>query len=480
MRSLRLLQAAALAAVLSCSTASFAAGPLGAKGAPIQTSSYSIDLFQGPVLASSRVTSLGGAYAGIAEGVEGGQVNPAAHSLRVPWSIDWFDWDWTLGFTLPSSLAQTDFDNNGTKGFSYQSFVFGTVGANMQFGNWGFGVLLDTQTYHLQELAGVVTVDPSRPHLSVQLSRARLQMSRALFDGQLQVGAGFRAATMSFTASDEPSGGGNDDRELFKTTGGAPELGALWAPHALPVRVGVTGRMRVRSETDPASATQPDEQGDILLGPMYLPEHVELPWEVEAGVAWQIGRRKLNQPWVNPHDVIAPLLSEVASARAERLRKKTPADKDKKARLLEEDRIRASRLDARERMKARYLAMPRQKVLLSASVLVVGAASNAVGVEAFMRQQVERSGRVVSAVPRLGIETELIPELLQFRVGSYLEPSRFRQNNARVHATGGFDLRLFTWRVFGLFEAGTAWRAGGFVDGSRGYLGWGASVGVWH
>jgi len=305
-------------------------------------------------------------------------------------------------------------------------------------------------------------------------------MSRSFFDGQLQLGAGARAVSMSFTASDKPQGGSDEDRQLFHTVGAAPEVGAIWAPHALPVRVGLTGRMRVRSETDPDSATQPDAQGDLLLGPMYLPEHVTLPWEIEAGVAWQIGRRKLNLPWINPHDVVGPLLSEVGRARLLRQRRGAPADEDKKAREIEDDRIRASKADARERLKARYLAMPRQKLLISASVLVVGAASSAVGVEAFMRQQVERSGRVVSAVPRLGIETELVPELLQVRVGSYLEPSRFQQNRARVHGTAGFDLRLFSWRVFGLFEEGTAWRAGGFVDGTRGYLGWGASVGVWH
>ncbi len=475
-RSARLLTVLSAAALL-CSARARAAGPLGAKGDPIQTSAYAIDLFQGPVLASSRVTSLGGSYAGIAEGVEGGQLNPAAHAVRVPWSIDWFDYDWTLGFTLPSSLANTDFDNNGTPGFSYDSFRFMTLGANMQTGAWAFGILTDAQTYHL---AGMESVDANLPNLRVDLMRARAHIARAWFGGQLVVGAGFRMVTMSFTASKDPMSDQEDDRELFNTTGAAPEVGAIWAPSRLPLRAGITGRLQTRSETDLASETKPNAEGDILLGSMYLPEHVELPWEVEAGFSWQFGKRRLNLPWINPRDVVAPLTAEINRARAARLRARVSEAAERKARALEDDRMRASRADARSRLQARYRAMPRQKLLVSASLLVTGPTSNAVGLESFLRQQVDRSGRRVSFTPRLGVETELVPELLMVRAGTYLEPSRFRAANARLHGTAGFDLRLFAWRVFGLFEEGTAWRAGAFLDATRGYLGWGASVGVWH
>ena len=39
------------------------------EGQPIRTNRYSIDLFQGPVLASTRVTGLAGAFVAMAEGV---------------------------------------------------------------------------------------------------------------------------------------------------------------------------------------------------------------------------------------------------------------------------------------------------------------------------------------------------------------------------------------------------------------------------
>ena len=47
--------------------AALADGPLGANGERITTSSYSIDLYQGPVSAGNRVIGLGGAYVAIAE-----------------------------------------------------------------------------------------------------------------------------------------------------------------------------------------------------------------------------------------------------------------------------------------------------------------------------------------------------------------------------------------------------------------------------
>ncbi|MGE0325402.1 MAG: hypothetical protein AB7S68_23955, partial [Polyangiaceae bacterium] len=57
--------------MLSWGGVALAAGPLGAEGSEIRTSDYTVDLYQGPVTASSRVIGLGGAYVSIAEGVEG-------------------------------------------------------------------------------------------------------------------------------------------------------------------------------------------------------------------------------------------------------------------------------------------------------------------------------------------------------------------------------------------------------------------------
>src|SRR5262245_18550933 len=91
---------------------------LPAEGSAINTSNYTIDLYQGPVFSGARITGLAGAFTPIAEGVPGYGYNPASAAQRVPWSIDWFDWDLDAGVTFPSSITGTDFDNNGDNSYT--------------------------------------------------------------------------------------------------------------------------------------------------------------------------------------------------------------------------------------------------------------------------------------------------------------------------------------------------------------------------
>ena len=105
---------------------------------------------------------------------------------------------------------------------------------------------------------------------------------------------------------------------------------------------------------------------------------------------------------------------------------------------------------------------------------------DAVGIESFLQRVVARSGERVSLSPRLGIETEFVPNWVRVRMGTYGEPTRFVTSSNRLHGTFGFDVKLFPWSVFGLFEDGTEWRLSAAVDAAPRYLGWGAGIGVWH
>jgi hypothetical protein len=84
------------------------------------------------------------------------------------------------------------------------------------------------------------------------------------------------------------------------------------------------------------------------------------------------------------------------------------------------------------------------------------------------------------------VESEIIPHWVKLRAGSYYEPTRFRTSpsgeklTGRLHGTFGLDAKLFPWSVFGLFDEGTEWRAGGAIDQADGYFGWSVSIGVWH
>jgi hypothetical protein len=97
-----------------------------------------------------------------------------------------------------------------------------------------------------------------------------------------------------------------------------------------------------------------------------------------------------------------------------------------------------------------------------------------------LSQTVERSGEHTVVTVRAGVESELIPTWLVVRGGSYYEPSRFRDGHARVHGTGGFDVRLLRSTIFGLFPDDTLFRVSGAVDVARDYFGWSLGAGVLH
>src|SRR5690606_28950297 len=111
-RAARLLPTASLA-VAALLPARVAQAQLGPDGSRITTNDYAIDLFQGPVIASSRVIGLGGAYVAVADFIEGNTQNPAAPAVRTAHAVDHDDWDLGFGITFPSSRASSDFFNTG-------------------------------------------------------------------------------------------------------------------------------------------------------------------------------------------------------------------------------------------------------------------------------------------------------------------------------------------------------------------------------
>jgi hypothetical protein len=134
----------------------------------------------------------------------------------------------------------------------------------------------------------------------------------------------------------------------------------------------------------------------------------------------------------------------------------------------------------RRRLRARFESMRRFYVLVSSSLSVTGPVKDGVGVESFLQRQVDRSGENITLSPHLGVESEVVPHWLKVRAGCYGEPTRFERGTARLHGTLGFDMKLFPWTVFGLFEDGTQFRASSAIDGAQRYFGWGFGVGVWH
>lgn len=448
--------------VLLCSAEAKAGGPLGPPGSRVQTSQYTVDLFQGPVLASSRITALAGAYTAIAEGTEGIPFNPAAASFRPPYSTTRDDYDLTAGLTLPASVQGSDFDNNGKVGFTYDKFFWLTFGGLLQHDRLGFGMTVSFQQYELG-VPGTPVRLPSSDEVIASVTARLIRLDPVVSYGflrdQLHLGAGIRFTGFYGIGNTGLVGGTVDNERLLLNANTAGlQAGALWAPHGLPLRVGGAARSpQISTQSDEGRITA-NAAGDRVVGNVFLPQRVELPWEVEAGVAVQLWKRPFNIPWQDE--------AKVPKEDTERWRRDKNGQPEPHS------------MAARRLLAARYAEIPRERVLLSFSALVSGPVKDAVGIESMLSQTVDRSGERTVVTLRGGAEAEVIPNWLVLRAGSYLEPTRFRGGETRLHGTGGFALRVLRWSMFGLFDENTLFRVSFAVDGARDYFGWSIGAGL--
>lgn len=440
---------------------------------------YDIEIYQGPLLAPIHVMGLGGAYIASAEDTEGSAVNSAAPAVRDPYSTNWFDYDLSVGLSFPGAFANTDFDNHGDNATlpanhaSAGNFLDLNLGATMQFGGLGIAATGDLQQF------SITSQSPSSSSLTMQIGRWKALAAYGFLDGQLVVGSGARIVTMQILEQNSGT--------LLTMTGLAPEAGALVMPTGQPWRIGATVRAPV--------------SGGVLgsgrsVGGLVLPTDIVEPWEAEVGVAYQLGPRPLNPGWENPHAQEAELRREIQRDRDKRalqysIEMAITPSKEREAkrveqeaqelalRALEDEHLREASEDLRAVRKARYENWPREKILLLASALVTGPSSDAISVEGFLDQRLERVGLQPTVTPRLGIEGEPIPDRMLLRAGTYVEPSRYDGGSARQHFTFGADVRLFPLEFWGLLPA-AVWKIGLFVDLAPRYQNAGIGLGNWH
>ena len=474
-----------------------AAGPLAANGQPISTSTYSIDLYQGAVSAGNRVMGLAGAYVAIAEDVDGDLQNPAAPAVRPFFSVEHFDYWLGLGLTFPARLSSIDFFNSGSEtGFRGAAGepVFLTPAVNLQWGTFGLGVTAELSNWGFDTGQRDMTPGDAETSLEAAMRTFHVQLANSFLDGQLIAGVGVRYLTMSLDASVA----GDDARTLFDTSGAGLEIGVVFRPNLQPYRLGAAFRTAIDTEPSFSRSLLPTAEGDIVVqsdaAMLYLPERVSLPWDVNVGAAFQFGRRPLNPvprtvEQVTERDALQFRLRQL-DREEERERRLAMAATESERAAVErefqrEERLDIARLeraydDARRALRDSFAEVGRTYLLLSTSLLVSGRVSDAVGVESFLDQVVNRSGAQVVFSPRVGAEAEIWENHLKARGGAYLEPTRFTTSAPRVHATLGMDLRLFRWDVFGLWPDDFMWQIGGSVDVSRRYLTWGISLAGWY
>ena len=468
-----------------------AGGPLGQNGEAITTSRYSIDSYQGVVSSGSRSVGLGGAYVAVAEDVDGNLQNPATPAVRPAYSVDYFDY-W-LGFAIssPTDIQNLDFFNSGSTTAvraGGESFVFATPALNLQWGTFGIGLTAEFQNYGF----ATPTDAANSAQLAMVLAGVHLQAANAFLEHQLVIGFGMRILTQVVESRTEEA-----SEDLFASQGTGSELGVLYRPRGLPLRLGFAWRQAIETTARYQQALLPDASGDITIpgatGPIYLPEGVSIPWDVNLGAALQLGRA------FNPRWRYAEGEAERAAIHyrlrqldrdAERTRRlaaaKTEAEQEAVEDELDEqqehdDELLEAAIDnARKLIRVSNATHAGRYLMVSAAMVISGTAEEAVGVDSLLTQEVNRSGKEVVYSPRFGAESEVWPNLLKLRAGTYLEPTRFETSSPRWHGTFGFDVRLINWDVFGIWSDDYLWRLGVSGDVSQRYSVWALSIGGWY
>jgi hypothetical protein len=464
-------------------------------GGHIQTHDYSIDLSQTPVLAGTRVTGLSGAYVAVAEGIDGVAQNPGAIALRTPWSTDHFDFDIGLGVTFSSALARSDVFNSGRRTLAAptgeEALTFFNIAATFQIGRWGFGFSSDFQSYSLDRSKSARMSGSEQ--LLARFAITHSTLGYGFADNQWLIGVGIRGSALDVVNTVTA-----EERSLFSAAGLGLEAGLLLRPKDAPFRIGVCARSPVTASASPSSVRLVYE-GDAEKE-LYLPDTVALPWELNAGAAFELGKRPLNPRLLDATQEFLPLRRYYEWRERERVRARREARQEAARAGRDPDAAEAAlgaELDTQaaldglwlereqkeleRRLRERARGMPRSHLLLSFSLDVLGPLGKAVGVESFLERTVQRSGRRASFSPRVGLETEAVQGWTRLRVGSYLEPSRFDESNgARAHFTVGFDQRLFRWEVFGLWTEGSTWMLSASLDVAREYVSSGLGIGMWH
>jgi hypothetical protein len=458
----------------------------------LERNDFNIDAVTGPVLGSSRVVGMGGAYTALATDIDGAHWNPASFGSRPLYEFDWFEYGLSLSYFAPGLFGLDDFYNN-RDGLGVDGFSFLSLGLRFQFGNFGAGGDTRVQIYN---------TGSGRDEVNILLVESHLGLAYALWDGQVVVGLGARVVDLDMDLPDQT--------QLVHFTGAGLEGGVLLKLESFPWRLGVAGRGPVNSRAQLADGMVEIDGVKTVHG-FVMPNKVLMPWEVRVGFAWQFGPRPMNRRWVAPYDPEPGLRAELERARCLRaasqlLREKEgqknvmpqenmcpdlpeqPRDpgwwmREEKLRQAE-DQVLEKSLEMREESiekekQKEYLAIPRTYWLISADLFLEGSTEDGIGIDAFVEQERRRSGEELSVGFRIGAETEIIPDQLKLRAGFYLEPARNAGASPRPHGTGGVEVRLFRWDLFGYLDEFDL-RISLTVDGAPRYLDIGVGIGFWH
>jgi hypothetical protein len=385
-----------LAATLSASRAGAQAPP---QFPPITDRNFTIDVHEGVIFGSPRLVAMGGAAFAVGEGATGLFTNAAAGAVRPTKPTDKIEWSAFFNSYVPASGV--DFNNNGDASNEYRRSAVYAPGLIFQIGAWGMALNVGYVRYEIApEAGGGLGTRSIVPHLSV---------ARYIETLSLTVGAGIRGALLNVYTREGSNG-------LFTNAGASGELGTVWQPRSVNLRLALAGALPVYTGTIQSTCDPLNCFGYIL------PEAAAAPWVLVVGSAYRISRSRWNQ-------------------------KVDTAFRDE------------------------------YQVTLGFDLMFVGALDNAYSLEEFAAKRLQPSGRDATVSPHAGAEIEVIPGWLRLRGGSYFEPSRYPDVDGRWHGTAGTEVRLFGFKLGGTERRVSIQLAGDFAPR---YHNVGASIGFWN
>jgi hypothetical protein len=397
-------------------------------GEDAQAQPQTVDAVRGPVTGSTRRIGLGGAFVAIADDTEGVAINPASSAVRLPYS--WQDWDYgfgvdvAVGAWLPKNDIYNLENTKTTKQPGQSTALFGSVALLVNYRHLGLGVSAEAQRNASDQSSQLQGIDTN---FAANFGLVHANLAYGFLDGQLLLGAGPRLVGMSFDRHSGSSSG------LLSSAGMGYEGGIVVKP--------MIGQYRAAAVVkSPIDAKLPATAGT-------LDSTVHVPWEVALGFAYQFGARPLNPP--------LRTAKELATQYAHR----APTKAEVKA--------------AEDELYNSYEESQRFYVLLSSELSIIQG-----GGPVGLSGETAMDRPVIS--PRLGLESEVVPRHFRLRAGSYYEPALIAGTRSRVHGTGGFDLKLFRWNVFGLLDRFDYWQLSVGADAARVYLNTAFSIGFWH
>lgn len=391
--------------------------PRGVAAQPITEPGWRVAIEPGPVLGSARTIGMAGAFAAIAEGAAGLRWNPAAAANRIstyPASQEQRS-DWDLSFDFIFGLvktAESDFDGDGRIDSvgSNDGFLAYDAGALYQNGTFGIGVEVTGTSNHL----GAVGQKGTESVASIVVAPAFVWRAASLV-----LSPGLQLSIWALRLDGRTSD--------FNVTAAALAPGVLWRPAGSDLRVGATMRLQPGDSSVHKDGLSVDERAtNTLAGSLYLPGHVSTPVSASIGVAYRFAATPWNLP---PHAWDTTDAS------------KSPA--------------------------------PQRFLTVSAEVSVLGPVKGAYAPSALFDLAAPAATRgEVTVTPRLGLESEVVPDLLRLRAGIYLEDARFVGASVRAHGTYSIDLRVGRFDRYAL-------RVGAYGDNAERYHNIGVSVGLW-